>query len=62
MDLCGLTKDLDGRTLRPDLLRVQVGSVSDRLLLRMVTGQSLADWERACPQLAASLGGHLARV
>src|SRR6478735_1580313 len=51
-DLCGLTKELDGRTLRPDLLRVQVGSVSDRLLLRlrMVTGQCLADWERACPE------------
>jgi len=63
-DLCGLTKELDGRTLRPDLLRVQVGSVSDRLrlLLRMVTGQCLADWERACPELASSLGGHLARV
>src|SRR6476469_1677429 len=25
MDMCGLTKELDGRTLRPDLLRVQVG-------------------------------------
>jgi len=61
-DLCGLTKELDGRTLRPALLRVQVGEVSDRLLLRMVTGQSLADYERACPVLAASLGGHLARV
>src|SRR6478609_6535256 len=61
-DLCGLTKELDGRTLRPDLLRVQVGSVSDRLLLRMVTGQCMADYERACPELASSLGGHLARV
>ena len=62
MDLCGLAKDLDGRTLRPELLRVQVGSVSDRLLVRMVTGQSIADYERACPELAASLNGHLARV
>ncbi len=62
VDLCGLTKELDGRTLRPDLLRVRVGEVSDRLLLRMVTGQGLADYERACPVLAASLGGHLARV
>ena len=61
-DLCGLTKELDGRTLRPDLLRVQVGDVSDRLLLRMVTGQSMADYERACTELASSLGGHLARV
>ena len=62
MDLCGLAKELDGRTLRPDLLRVQVGSVSDRLLVRMVTGQSIAVYERACPELAASLEGHLARV
>src|SRR6478736_4357079 len=62
MDLCGLAKDLDGRTLRPELLRVQVGSVSDRLLVRMVTGQATADYERACPELAASLNGHLARV
>ena len=61
-DLCGLTKELDGRTLHPELLRVQVGDVSDRLLLRMVTGQSMADYERACPELASSLGGHLARV
>jgi S-DNA-T family DNA segregation ATPase FtsK/SpoIIIE len=61
-DLCGLTKELDGRTLRPDLLRVRVGSVSDRLLLGMVTGHSLADYERACPELASSLSGHLARV
>ena len=59
-DLCGLTKELDGRRLRPELLRVQVGSVSDRLLLRMVTGQCM--YERACPELAASLGGDLARV
>jgi S-DNA-T family DNA segregation ATPase FtsK/SpoIIIE len=44
------------------VLRVQVGSVSDRLLVRMVTGQSIADFERACPELAASLDGHLARV
>ena len=62
IDLCGLAKELDGQTLRPDLLRVQVGSVSDRLLVRMVTGQSIADYERACPELAASLNGHLARV
>ncbi|ACV77049.1 FtsK/SpoIIIE domain-containing protein [Nakamurella multipartita] len=61
-DLCGLTKELDGRTLHPDLLRVEVGDVFDRLLLRMVTGQALADYERACPELASSLGGHLARV
>ena len=62
VDLCGLAKDLDGRTLRPELLRVQVGSVSDRLLVRMVTGQSITDYERACPELAASLNGHLARI
>lgn len=62
MDLCGLAKDLDGQKLRPGLLRVQVGSVSDRLLVRMVTGQSIVDYERACPELAASLNGHLARV
>ena len=61
-DLCGLTKELDRRTLYPDLLRVEVGDVSDRLLLRMVTGQSMADYERACPELASSLGGHLTRV
>ncbi|MGS0684610.1 hypothetical protein ACVBEQ_05580 [Nakamurella sp. GG22] len=62
MDLCGLTKDFDGSILRPALQRVEVGSVSDRLQVRMVTGQSIADYERACPELAASLGGHLARV
>jgi S-DNA-T family DNA segregation ATPase FtsK/SpoIIIE len=62
MDLCGLAKDLDGLILRPALLRVQVASVSDRLQVRMVTGQSIADYERACPELAASLGGYLARV
>ena len=62
MDLCGLAKDLDGSILRPALLRVQVGSVSDRLQVRMVTGQSIGDYERACQELAASLGGYLARV
>lgn len=62
MDLCGLVKELEGRTIRPGLLRVELGSISDRLLVGMVTGQSIADFERACPELAASLGGHLARV
>jgi hypothetical protein len=62
VDLCSLAKELDGRTLRPDPLQVRVGSVSDRLLVRMVTGQSIGDYERACPELAASLNGHLARV
>ena len=27
-----------------------------------MTGQSIADYERACPELAASLDGYLARV
>jgi S-DNA-T family DNA segregation ATPase FtsK/SpoIIIE len=62
MDLCGLAKELDGSILRPALQRVQVGSVSDRLQVRMVTGQSIGDYERACPELAASFGGYLARV
>jgi len=62
MELCGLAKEMDGQKLWPELLRVQVGSVSDRLLVRMVTGQSITDYERACPELAAPLRGHLARV
>jgi len=61
MELCSLAKDLDGQKFWPELLRVQVRSVSDRLLVGMVTGQSITDYERACPELAASLRRRNAR-
>ncbi len=62
IDLCDLTKTRPGVVLTPKLMAVQVGVAADRLLVAMVAGQALADWERACPELASSFGARSARV
>jgi DNA segregation ATPase FtsK/SpoIIIE, S-DNA-T family len=48
--LHGLTAKLDDRTLVPALRSVTVGAVSDVVLVRILTGQSVADWQnRSAP-------------
>ena len=62
VDLCGLAKSRGGQVLVPRLRTVQVGTVRDRLLVHLVMGQSIRDYERACPELAPAFGAQSARV
>lgn len=52
--LHGLCATLDNRTLAPTLQSVDIGTHTDVLTLRVVTGQSLADWQKQAPALAAA--------
>jgi DNA segregation ATPase FtsK/SpoIIIE, S-DNA-T family len=52
--LHGLTARLGERTLVPTLRSVRIGKTTDVLELRVVTGQSLADWQRQSEALAAA--------
>ncbi|WP_157970750.1 FtsK/SpoIIIE domain-containing protein [Nakamurella deserti] len=62
LDLCGLAMSRGGQLLVPRLRAVQVGTLRDRLLVHLVMGQSVRDYERACPELAAAFGAQSARV
>ena len=50
--LCGLTATLDARTLVPALRSVSIGATSDVLVTRLLTGQSVADWQNRSDVLA----------
>ena len=50
--LHGLTARLDERTLVPALRSVTIGTVSDVVVVRILTGQSVADWQRRSAALA----------
>jgi S-DNA-T family DNA segregation ATPase FtsK/SpoIIIE len=52
--LHGLTATLRERTLTPTLRTVTIGRTTDVLAVRMVTGQSLADWHKQSDALAAA--------
>lgn len=52
--LHGLTAKLGERTLTPTLQSVQIGTHTDVLQLRVVTGQSVQDWQRQAEALAAA--------
>jgi S-DNA-T family DNA segregation ATPase FtsK/SpoIIIE len=52
--LHGLTARLGERALVPALRSVQIGKSTDVLQLRVVTGQSLADWHKQADALAAA--------
>lgn len=54
--LHGLTAKLGERTLVPTLQSVRIGRHADVLCLRVVTGQSIADWQKRAPALAATWG------
>jgi DNA segregation ATPase FtsK/SpoIIIE, S-DNA-T family len=52
--LHGLTATLGERTLTPALRTVTIGKTTDVLAVRIVTGQSLADWQKQSDALAAA--------
>jgi S-DNA-T family DNA segregation ATPase FtsK/SpoIIIE len=54
--LHGLCATLGDRTLVPTLQSVQVGTHTDVLAVRVVTGQSVSDWQKQTPALAAAWG------
>ena len=55
--LHGLTAQLGDRTLAPALQSVRIGSHADVLILRVVAGQSINDWQKRGPALAAAWRG-----
>lgn len=52
--LHGLTARFGERTLTPALQSVQIGQHADVLVVRAVTGQSINDWQKQAPALAAA--------
>ena len=50
--LHGLTAKLDDRTLLPALQSVTIGATSDVVVVRILTGQSVADWQHRSAALA----------
>jgi S-DNA-T family DNA segregation ATPase FtsK/SpoIIIE len=54
--LHGLTAKLDDRTLVPALGSVSIGANSDVVVVRILTGQSVADWQTCSAALAEALG------
>jgi S-DNA-T family DNA segregation ATPase FtsK/SpoIIIE len=54
--LHGLTAKLDDRTLVPSLDSVSIGDSSDVVVVRILAGQSVADWQNRSAALAEALG------
>ncbi len=52
--LHGLTARLGERTLVPAVVSVRIGHHADVLMVKVVTGQSIADWQKRGPALAAA--------
>jgi S-DNA-T family DNA segregation ATPase FtsK/SpoIIIE len=53
--LHGLTKKLDEQTLVPALCSVTIGTTSDVVAVRILTGQSVGDWQNRSEALAEAL-------
>lgn len=60
--LHGLTAVLNDRVLVPRLYRVQVGYVSDTVVVRMLYGQAITDWAKQSDALAHAFGAIGVRV
>ena len=60
--LHGLTALLEDRTLVPSLCSVSIGASSDVVAVRILTGQSLADWQSRSAALAEALGAYRVTV
>ncbi|WP_057003420.1 FtsK/SpoIIIE domain-containing protein [Mycobacterium kyorinense] len=54
--LHGLSARLGERTLVPAVVSVRIGHHADVLIVKVVTGQSIADWQKRAPALAATWG------
>jgi DNA segregation ATPase FtsK/SpoIIIE, S-DNA-T family len=53
--LCGLTAKLDEQTLVPAVRSVTIGAASDVVVVRLLTGQSVADWQNRSEVLAEAV-------
>jgi S-DNA-T family DNA segregation ATPase FtsK/SpoIIIE len=53
--LCGLTAKLDEQTLVPAVRSVTIGASSDAVVVRLLTGQSVADWQNRSEALAEAV-------
>jgi S-DNA-T family DNA segregation ATPase FtsK/SpoIIIE len=53
--LCGLTAKLDEHTLVPAVRSVTIGATSDVVVVRLLTGQSVADWQNRSEALAEAV-------
>jgi S-DNA-T family DNA segregation ATPase FtsK/SpoIIIE len=62
MVTAGLGKVHKGREYLPALHKVECGPMADRVLVKMLSGQSPAAWERVTPNLAHGFGASLCRV
>ncbi|MEH1012542.1 FtsK/SpoIIIE domain-containing protein [Micromonospora sp. CPCC 206060] len=62
MTLCGLSATFDHRVVLPELLRVRSDQALDVLTVRMVRGQTPADFQKATANLAYAFGRRHARV
>jgi hypothetical protein len=62
MVTAGLGKVHRGREYLPSIRRVECGRTSDRVLVRMLTGQAPGAWERVASNLAHGFGVSLCRV
>ncbi|MFG1775244.1 FtsK/SpoIIIE domain-containing protein [Micromonospora sp. NPDC049048] len=62
MTLCGLTETYDLQPVFPTLLRVRSDQALDVLTIRMVRGQTPADFQRVTANLAYAFGRRHARV
>ncbi|WP_433687625.1 FtsK/SpoIIIE domain-containing protein [Micromonospora carbonacea] len=62
MTLCGLAESYDHRPVLPELLRVRSDQALDVLTVRMVRGQTPADFQKVTANLAYAFGRRHARV
>jgi DNA segregation ATPase FtsK/SpoIIIE, S-DNA-T family len=53
--LCGLTAKLDEHTLVPAVRSIIIGATSDVVVVRLLTGQSVADWQNKSGALAEAV-------
>ncbi|MGO9351294.1 MAG: FtsK/SpoIIIE domain-containing protein [Mycobacterium sp.] len=53
--LCGLTAKLDEHTLVPAVRSVTIGATSDVVVVRLLTGQSVTDWQNRSEALAEAV-------
>lgn len=62
MVLCGLSATLDGTGSVPKLVRVRCDPFADHVLVRMLKGQPVAQWERTADALASTFGAGSCKV
>lgn len=60
--LHGLTTPLDGQPVVPRLRKTRIGHAADELLVRLIPGQTVADWAAQSDAFAHSFGAHTVKV